>query len=89
MSDAPSGVSFLKACNHHDGCYGVPLAPRDVCDAVFYSEMVQACNAQWWNNYFACRSWAVLYYTGVRLLGGFFYNSTSPTTRISTPMRAG
>ena len=87
VPEAPSGVSFTTACNHHDGCYGARTESRASCDAAFYREMVAACQAQRDTHYYTCRSFATVYYLGVRAFGSFFYDSADPMTRAQTPMR--
>lgn len=88
VPEAPSGVSFTTACNHHDGCYGAGELSRATCDGIFYREMVAACDAHRSVHYYTCRSFASLYYLGVRAFGSPFYNSPDPAVRISTPMAA-
>jgi hypothetical protein len=87
VPDAPSGVSFTAACNHHDGCYGARQLSRAACDAIFHREMVAACEASRSTRYYTCRSFASVYYVGVRVFGRPFYDSADPAVRISTPMR--
>lgn len=88
VPEAPSGVSFTTACNHHDGCYGSHQLSRAGCDLAFYREMVAACQAHRDVAYYACRSFAAIYYVGVRAFGQPFYDSVAPTVRISTPMQS-
>jgi hypothetical protein len=86
VPEAPSGVSFTTACNHHDGCYGARELSRATCDGIFYREMVAACVADRGTHYYTCRSFASIYYLGVRAFGKPFYDSADPATRIRTPM---
>ena len=81
-------MSFTPACNNHDVCYATHSLSRSACDAVFYKEMVGLCKDHRDTNYYGCLSWAGLYYAGVRIFGKSFYDATSPTTRIQTPMAA-
>jgi hypothetical protein len=74
FGDAPSGVSFTYACNHHDGCYNQHWADKATCDIWFRNDMQAACSGPWTlqiRN--SCFWWANAYYLGVRALGGIFY----------------
>jgi hypothetical protein len=89
VPEAPSGVSFHDACVAHDLCYFLQQG-RSACDSALYTDMKQACNEALAHGasakvYASCRTWAAVYYTGVRLFGGYFYNSTG-VTRTQTPM---
>ena len=86
VPEAPSGVSFTTACNHHDGCYGARQLSRAACDGIFYREMVAACDAHRTTHYYTCRTFASVYYVGVRAFGRYFYDSPDPSVRIQTPM---
>ncbi len=88
VSDAPAGVSFTAACNDHDICYGTHALSRSKCDAVLYKELIQACNAHRSTNYYACLSWAGIYYLGVRIFGQPYYDAANPAARVLTPMSA-
>ncbi len=87
VPEAPSGISFTYACNQHDICYGTHSNTRAGCDAEFYELMVQACaEARSVRQYYSCRTWAGIYYWGVRLFGAPYYNATNPANRIQTPL---
>lgn len=74
FGDAPSGVSFTYACNHHDGCYNQHWADRGTCDAWFRNDMYAACSGPWAPQVRdSCFWWANAYYGGVRALGYVFY----------------
>jgi hypothetical protein len=90
VSDAPAGVSFTYACNHHDGCYALRWSKdRATCDAWFYNDMIRACQtAPWWRQG-ACDDMALDYYLAVRALGWYYWNSNSQLVRINTPMTTG
>ena len=62
------------------------LNSRGGCDAIFYREMVQACNAHWPTNYYRCLTWASVYYVGVRIFGQPYYDASDGGTRVRTPM---
>ena len=66
--DAPSGVSFTYACNHHDGCYWGHWADKGTCDRWFYNDMLAACGGGWY-----CNWWAGAYYRAVQLFGAPYY----------------
>lgn len=66
--DAPSGVSFTYACNHHDGCYWGHWAGKSICDQWFLNDMRNACAGN--GN---CNNWANVYYRAVSILGWPFY----------------
>jgi hypothetical protein len=86
-SDAPAGVSFTYACNHHDGCYARHWASRSTCDAWFRNDMLKACRSSPFNEVPICRNSALLYYGTVRLFGDKYYNAKGELVRINTPMR--
>ena len=86
VPEAPSGVSFTTACNHHDGCYGARELSRAACDGIFHREMIAACDANRSTHYYTCRTFASIYYLGVRAFGRYFYDSPDPAVRILTPM---
>jgi len=66
--DAPSGVSFTYACNHHDGCYNQHWASKGTCDQWFANDMHNACAGYWYCNY-----WANGYFAAVSAFGWPFY----------------
>jgi hypothetical protein len=74
FGDAPSGVSFTYACNHHDGCYNQHWASKATCDVWFYNDMRAACQGPWTiPTRDSCLWWAEKYYQAVYALGGVFY----------------
>lgn len=63
--DAPSGVSFLTACNRHDQCWGEGM-DRTFCDDRFETEMKNSCDVLTDpNDYGVCRGFASLYHGAV------------------------
>ena len=89
VSDAPAGVSFTYACNHHDGCYAYHWADRGTCDAWFRNDMFGACYAAPWYLVYGCTAAANTYWAAVRVLGQPYYDSAGTISRISTPMTTG
>jgi hypothetical protein len=76
--DAPSGVSFTYACNHHDGCYILRWSSsKSTCDQWFLNDMRNACAGG-----FYCNTWAYAYYLGVSTLGWpYWWCQCDPTFR--------
>lgn len=88
VDDDPAGVSFTRACNEHDICYGQHAGTRLDCDRDFRTNMLDICKQlRWTSNYVSCVGWAYTYYLGVRLFGLYFWNAANPAVRILTPMQ--
>ena len=66
--DAPSGISFTYACNHHDGCYWGHWASKGTCDQWFLNDMRAACHGN-----STCNRWATIYYWAVSAFGWPYY----------------
>ncbi|MEO8283364.1 MAG: phospholipase A2 [Pseudarthrobacter sp.] len=87
--DAPSGISFTYACNHHDGCYAGHWASKVTCDLWFYKDMSIACATAWWAPQVmrtACLEAATIYYGFVVARGQPYYDSKGQQVRINTPL---
>lgn len=85
FGDAPAGVSFTYACNHHDGCYNKHWASKETCDLWFSNDMNAACNSSKRSASVVanCRKWASWYYYAVKAVGFSFYSCRcDPTIRI-------
>jgi len=86
VPEAPSGVDFHDSCVAHDLCYFLHNTTRAACDAALYNSLKQDCgSATSVKQYTSCRAWAALYYAGVRLFGGYYWNA-SGLARTQTPM---
>jgi hypothetical protein len=78
--------NFHNACNQHDLCYrdrwyqGAAADPRAACDLMFYNAMARSCP---WFNWARCTARAEVYYRGVRLFGGWFYNHSDQWVRVN------
>ena len=73
VPDSPFGFSFGAACAQHDNNYGPgSTVPRAAADRIFYDAMQQACDTQYGGSAM-CHLMADVYFIGVRLFGGFFY----------------
>jgi len=83
-------ASFTYACNHHDGCYALRWSSsRATCDSWFFNDTRAECNSKWWMGaswMTLCYGAATTYYTGVRIFGQKYWDSSGTLTRISTPM---
>ncbi len=80
-------LSFEQApCYYHDVCYGTHTQTRLGCDVDFFTDMLSSCYASHDGGFgqSACEYYASLYYTGVRVAGGRFYDNYSE----ETPMNA-
>jgi len=80
---------FGSACQAHDACYttGGSEADRLSCDQAFLSAMLASCVTKWpiagpggfleqLRNRRICNYYAQLYYFGVRVGGGTYFNYT-------------
>jgi hypothetical protein len=86
VPEAPSGVDFHDSCVAHDLCYFTHTGTRAACDAALYNNLKQDCaGALSVKQYTSCRAWATLYYAGVRLFGGYYWNA-SGLARTQTPL---
>lgn len=80
--------NFGPSCAAHDACYttGGTEADRLACDVAFLISMQNSCNVLWpvagfWDisdirSRRICYSYAQLYFTGVRIGGGLYFNYT-------------
>ncbi|MGA8849840.1 MAG: thioredoxin domain-containing protein [Dehalococcoidia bacterium] len=63
--------TFHGACDGHDSCWGTCESSKDVCDLIFYGNMLNACelckDEVWWTSYADCQVHALEYYLFVRL----------------------
>ena len=78
VPDSVPGIfDFTEACAAHDACYASGESTQAACDEAFRTEMVAACVAQHPSaldaRRYLCLTLAHLYFTGVRLLGQFFF----------------
>jgi len=73
VPDSPLGFSFGAACALHDNNYGPGSGvSRAAADQIFYDAMQQTCHTQYGGSAL-CHAMADVYFIGVRLFGGFFY----------------
>jgi hypothetical protein len=90
VPDEGTYFDFTDACASHDVCYtdGGTEADRYNCDQAFLADMLASCDemwpvAGWWDrsqlrSRAICYTVARLYYAGVRLFGGTFFNYSAP-----------
>ncbi|MEM7337732.1 MAG: phospholipase A2 [Actinomycetota bacterium] len=79
VPDSGRLFDFTESCNGHDRCYrdrpyGNSSDARKQCDDEFYGAMVDSCATTWPDSRFRrslCEGVAGVYWTGVRLFGGF------------------
>lgn len=73
VPDSPFGFSFGAICAIHDDNYGPnSTVSRSTADQLFYDGMRNACDTQYGGSAL-CNVMADIYFIGVRLFGGFFY----------------
>ncbi len=73
VSDSPFGFSFGAICAVHDENYGPNSSvSRTAADEMFYNDMINTCYTQY-DDSALCNFMATVYYIGVRLFGGLFY----------------
>lgn len=71
--DAPFGFDFSGICAIHDDNYGPSsTVSRSEADRIFYESLQNACDTQYGGSWL-CHMSADIYYIGVRLFGGLFY----------------
>lgn len=73
VPDAPFGYDFSSICAVHDDNYGPSsTVSRYEADTIFREALHEACRAQY-GDAWLCHASAEVYYIGVRLFGGWFY----------------
>ncbi|USN48495.1 MAG: hypothetical protein H6626_05230 [Pseudobdellovibrionaceae bacterium] len=84
VPDSLLGTNITKVCNIHDYMYslGEVKEYRKIADQIFLKNMFIAINEDRDNSLFKLlkKAKAYLYYLGVRIFGGEFFNSTSKST---------
>ncbi|KAK7485222.1 hypothetical protein BaRGS_00023473 [Batillaria attramentaria] len=80
--DVPFQNRFTPSCNLHDICYfcGARFSvSRLTCDKDMRSNMKSSCSGLSLIEKWACKGSADTYYGVVRVAGGIFYRSSSPS----------
>ena len=73
VPDSPFGFDFGAICAIHDDNYGPnTTVSRATADAIFYNSMSNTCDTQYGGSAL-CHLMAGVYFIGVSLFGGFFY----------------
>jgi len=73
VPDSPFGFSFGAICAIHDDNYGPnSTLSRYAADQMFHDGMRNACDTQYGGSAM-CNLMADIYFVGVRLFGGLFY----------------
>ena len=73
VPDSPFGFSFGAICAIHDDNYGPnSTVSRSTADQLFYDGMRNTCDVEYGGSAL-CNLMAGIYFIGVRLFGGFFY----------------
>ena len=73
VPDAPFGFNFSNVCAIHDSYYSASsTVSRAEADRIFYEGLHNTCDTQYGGSWL-CHLSANVYYVGVRLFGGFFY----------------
>ena len=74
-------ANFTTACNDHDDCYAPDsTTDRAACDLQLLLDLRTACSKAYPTQpglLLTCYTVATIYYVGVRLFGGHFYDSTT------------
>lgn len=76
----PGVFDFTPACLVHDECYGARSTSRLACDVRFLDLMKASCDdarVTLERNRDRCLNLAGIYFYGVRLFGGFFWNDVN------------
>lgn len=73
VPDSPFGFEYAPSCNNHDMNYSdTTTMSRAEADAQFRTDMLNTCDTKY-DGSLLCKVTANVYYVGVRILGGFFY----------------
>ena len=73
VPNEPFGYNFKPACDNHDFNYSNGTNyTKSQADSIFLKDMLTICKTEY-NNDLLCRASSYTYYTGVTILGGFFY----------------
>ncbi len=73
VPDAPFGFDFSGICAIHDNNYGASsTVSRAEADRIFYEGLQNTCDTQYGGSWL-CHLAAKIYFIGVRLFGGSFY----------------